>query len=186
MKNIIDICNVNIPNSLHSLYEASILADVEDTLNDKTIFKKANDQIDWIYDMLNGWSTDNWETNNSRNQIDRSWATTKFGERSYAARKWKGLKELCKATTGENYLWMDITIRRRINKRTLNIEAYDIKISWYNDSKDAERYISIMSIPESKFKSWDDLAQNYVVPIFKSIDSMIDHFEKYKPEIQEY
>ena len=173
MKNIID------------LYEASILADVEDTLNDKTIFKKANDQIDWIYDMLNNWSTDNWETN-SRNQFDRSWATTKFGERSYAARKWKGLKELCKATTGESYLWMDITIRRRINKRTLNIEAYDIKISWYNDSKDAERYISIMSIPESKFKSWDDLAQNYVVPIFKSIDSMIDHFEKYKPEIQEY
>ena len=25
MKNIIDICNVNISNSLHSLYEASIL-----------------------------------------------------------------------------------------------------------------------------------------------------------------
>ena len=186
MKNIIDICNVNIPNSLHSLYEASILADAEDTLNDKTIFKTANDQIVWIYYMLNDWSTDNWETNNSRNQIDRSWATTKFGERSYAARKWKGLKELCKATTGENYLWMDITISRRLNKRTFNVEAYDIKISWYNDRRDEERYISIMSIPESKFKSWDDLAQNYVVPIFKSIDSMIDHFEKYKPEIQEY
>ena len=36
MKNIIDI------------YEASILADVEDTLNDKTIFKRAEDQCDWI------------------------------------------------------------------------------------------------------------------------------------------
>lgn len=32
MKNIIDICNVNISNSLHSLYEASIL-DVEGTLD---------------------------------------------------------------------------------------------------------------------------------------------------------
>lgn len=32
MKNIIDICNVNISNSLHSLYEASIL-DIEDTLD---------------------------------------------------------------------------------------------------------------------------------------------------------
>lgn len=32
MKNIIDLCNINIPNSLHSLYEDSLLADVEDTL----------------------------------------------------------------------------------------------------------------------------------------------------------
>ena len=174
MKNIIDI------------YEASILADVEDTLNDKTIFKRAEDQCDWIYDTIYKWSTDNWETNDHLKPEFRVYATTKFGERSYAARKWKGLKELCKATTGENYLWMDITISRRINKRTFTVEAYDIKISWYNDSRDVERYISIMSIPESKFKSWDDLAQNYVVPIFKSIDSMIDHFEKYKPEIQEY
>lgn len=174
MKNLKDVLN-----------EASLL-DIEGTLNDKTIFKKAENQIDWIYDMLYNWSTDNWETNDHLNPIDRSWATTKFGERSYAARKWKGLKELCQVTTGENYLWMDVTIRRRLNKRTFNVDAYDIKISWYNDSRDAERYISTMSIPESKFKSWDDLAQQYVVPIFKNIDSMIDHFEKYKPEIQEY
>ena len=174
MKNITDI------------YEASILADVEDTLNDKTIFKKAEDQCDWIYDTIYKWSTDNWETNDHLKPEFRVYATTKFGERSYAARKWKGLKELCKTTTGENYLWMDITISRRINKRTFTVEAYDIKISWYNDSRDVERYISIMSIPESKFKSWDDLAQDYVVPIFKSINSMIDHFEKYKPELQEY
>lgn len=169
---------------LKSLLEASIL-DIEGNLNDKTIFKTAEDQIDWIYDMLNGWSTDNWETNN-RNQIDRSWATTKFGEKLYAARKWKGLKELCRVTTGKDYLWMDITISKRLNKRTFNVEAYDIKISWYNDSRDAKRYISIMSIPKSIFKSWDDLSEKYIVPIFKSIDSMIDHFEKYEPTIEEY
>ena len=171
---------------LKTLLEGSLLADVEDTLNDKTVFKKSEDQIDWIYDMLNGWSTDNWETNNSRNSIDRSWATAKFGEKSYAARKWKGLRELCRVTTGKDYLWMDITIRRRLNKRTFNIEEYDIKLSWYNDSRDLDRYISTMSIPANKFKSWDDLAQNYVVPIFKNINSMIDHFEKYKPIIEEY
>ena len=32
MKNIIDIYNTNIPNSLHSLYEASLLGDIEDTI----------------------------------------------------------------------------------------------------------------------------------------------------------
>lgn len=171
---------------LKTLLEGSLLADVEYTLNDKTIFKTAEDQCEWIYDTIYKWSTDNWETNDHLKPENRVYATTKFGERSYGARKWKGLKELCQATTGENYLWMDITISRRLNKRTFNVEAYDIKISWYNDRRDTERYISIMSIPESKFKSWDDLAQDYVVPIFKSIDSMIDHFEKYKPEIQEY
>ena len=33
MKNIIDICNANIPNSLHSLYEASLLDEIDDTLS---------------------------------------------------------------------------------------------------------------------------------------------------------
>lgn len=33
MKNIIDICNKNIPNSLHSLYEASLL-DIDGTIED--------------------------------------------------------------------------------------------------------------------------------------------------------
>ena len=186
MKNLKDICSINNSNLLHSLYEASILADVEDTLNDKTIFKTAEDQCESIYDTIYRWSTSTWETNDRLKPENRVYATVKFGESSYANRKWKGLKELCQATTGESYLWMDITISRRLNKRTFNVEAYDIKISWYNDRRDEERYISIMSIPESKFKSWDDLARDYVVPIFKSIDSMIDHFEKYKPEIQEY
>ena len=33
MKSINDICNINIPNSLHSLLEASLLSDIEDSLN---------------------------------------------------------------------------------------------------------------------------------------------------------
>ena len=41
MKDLQDICNVNIPNSLHSLLEASLLADIEDTLDygDRKIIK---------------------------------------------------------------------------------------------------------------------------------------------------
>lgn len=34
MKNLKDVCNINIPNSLHSLLEASLLGDIEKTLSD--------------------------------------------------------------------------------------------------------------------------------------------------------
>lgn len=42
MKDLKDICNVNIPNSLHSLLEESLLADIEDTLavDNKTAWLK--------------------------------------------------------------------------------------------------------------------------------------------------
>jgi hypothetical protein len=62
MKNLKDICNVNIPNSLHSLYEgslssnkldeSSILADVEDTI------KYGNKIIDYskLINILNAKS----------------------------------------------------------------------------------------------------------------------------------
>ena len=33
MKTIIELCNENIPNSLHSLYEASLLDEIDDTLS---------------------------------------------------------------------------------------------------------------------------------------------------------
>lgn len=46
MKNIIDIYNVNIPNSLHSLYEASILGDIEDNIKHGDNFANLQDWID--------------------------------------------------------------------------------------------------------------------------------------------
>lgn len=49
MKDLKNICNINIPNSLHSLLEASVLGDIEDTLAsmDKydAVIKKA--ERDW-------------------------------------------------------------------------------------------------------------------------------------------
>ena len=41
MKTIIELCNVNIPNSLHSLYEASILDEIDDTLSSNDLRRKA-------------------------------------------------------------------------------------------------------------------------------------------------
>ena len=47
MKSINDICNINIPNSLHSLLEASILGDIEDTLD------VGNEVVEFAHWLLN-------------------------------------------------------------------------------------------------------------------------------------
>ena len=49
MKNIIDICNVNISNSLHSLYESSLLGDIEDTLEYGDTIKEDMYKFQWEY-----------------------------------------------------------------------------------------------------------------------------------------
>lgn len=65
MKMLRDICNLNISNSLHSLLEASILSDIEDTLNTditKDIFDKIfksqskdefNTRVEFLKTILN-------------------------------------------------------------------------------------------------------------------------------------
>ena len=52
MKNIIDICNVNISNSLHSLYESSLLGDIEDTLEYGDTIKEDMYKFQWEYAYL--------------------------------------------------------------------------------------------------------------------------------------
>lgn len=53
MRNIIDMCNVNISNSLHSLYEASLL-DIEGIINDgELLIDQFNMLKQYIFDVNN-------------------------------------------------------------------------------------------------------------------------------------
>lgn len=57
MKNITDICNANIPNSLHSLYESSLSSN----LDESSILGDLNDTLDYgdkyadVYNFINWW-----------------------------------------------------------------------------------------------------------------------------------
>ena len=57
MKDLQDICNVNIPNSLHSLLEASILADIEDTIETGNKYENID-----LNSLFNSKSKDEFET----------------------------------------------------------------------------------------------------------------------------
>jgi len=58
MKDLKNICNINIPNSLHSLLEASILGDIEKTLSEDPIEKiyKEPSIKDFKRDSLNRYT----------------------------------------------------------------------------------------------------------------------------------
>lgn len=50
MKTIYNICNENITNSLHSLYEASLLGDIDDVLSDGDEYAQKKEIADWLND----------------------------------------------------------------------------------------------------------------------------------------
>ena len=62
MKDLKTLCNVNIPNSLHSLLEGSLLADIEDTIKDGNKYKdvdlemlmkaKSESEFNMLYNLL--------------------------------------------------------------------------------------------------------------------------------------
>lgn len=62
MKDLKTLCNVNIPNSLHSLLEGSLLADIEDTIKSGDKYKavdlemlmnaKSELEFNMLYDLL--------------------------------------------------------------------------------------------------------------------------------------
>lgn len=62
MKDLKTLCNVNIPNSLHSLLESSLLGDIEDTIEDGNKYNnvdlemlmnaKSESEFNLLYDLL--------------------------------------------------------------------------------------------------------------------------------------
>lgn len=86
MKDLKEICNVNIPNSLNSLLEASILGDIEDTLEDGDKYAKRSETFGFNYKLTNIFTA---------SSINHDWIDTykKITNDMYVNER---LKKLCK------------------------------------------------------------------------------------------
>ena len=162
MKNIIDLCNVNIPNSLHSLYEASIL-DIDANI-------KAGDD-------LNNAVNQEWENIKSAVSQHKLWekkVTSNFRGNRTRYRLNFSIKNIAEAfhLKPNNLLLVD-AIK---NDESGN---WEICLMLHSNNGGVSDYKSIRKeVRQMHAKTFPTLIKEYILPYFKDINTFIKLFNE--------